>query len=227
MHSVRTGEIAFDDAFGTNVWNYRAMHAESARVFDAAMGDLIEVYNASIPKAYDFSHFDTIVDVGGGNGSFMMTLLQSSAGIRGVVCDMPHVADKARQRLADAGLTDRCEVVAGDIFEAVPAGGDAYVLSRVLHDWNDERALVILRNCRTVVGRDAKLLVIDRVLPDCMGAAGSSAAMFVSDLQMMVMNGGRERTAAEWRALLAAAGFELHRIVPTDSVMQVLESTPI
>jgi SAM-dependent methyltransferase len=225
MHSVRTGEIAFDNVFGMDIWAYRAEHASRAQIFDDAMGNLITVYNRAVAEAYPFSNFKKIADVAGGTGRFMILLLQSNPGMSGILCDLPHVAHKAAHAFADAGVADRCAVVSGDIFESIPDGADAYVLSRVLHDWNDERALAILRNCRKVVKKHGRLIIVERVVPE--RGERVSPAVFVSDLQMMAMNGGRERSKAEWSALLATAGFRLGTLIPTSSVMSVIESHPV
>jgi SAM-dependent methyltransferase len=224
VRSVRTGEIAFEAVFGTDIWRYRAEHASSARVFDEAMAQLVTVYMDEVTDTYSFSDFESIVDVGGGSGSFMIALLQANPRMTGILCDLPHVAQSARRSLADAGLARRCEVVGGDIFESVPEGGDAYVLCRVLHDWNDERALAILKNCRKAVKAGGRLVIIERVVPE--RAQDVSPLVFVSDLQMMVMTGGCERSEVDWRMLLAKAGFSMRQIVPTASVMSVIEGEP-
>lgn len=226
MHSARTGEIAFDHLFGIDVWAYRARHPATGKIFDEAMGNFIAIFNAAVLASYPFSTFDKVVDVGGGNGSFIVALLQANPAMKGVIFDLPHAAEKAKQRIAETGLAGRCEVVAGDAFAAAPGGGDAYVLSRVIHDWNDERAIAILRNCRRAMHGKSKLLLVERVLPERVENTAAVRSLVISDLQMMVMNGGRERTETDYRALFACAGFTLTRVVPTDSEMNVIEGVP-
>ena len=165
MHSVRTGEIAFDHVFGMGVWQHRAQHPEKAKRFDEAMANLISVYNAAVLVSYPFSTIEQVVDVGGGDGSLLVILLQANPKMKGILFDLPHVAERAKQRIADAGLTGRCEVMAGDALTSVPGGGDAYILSRVIHDWDDNHAVTILKNCHRAMTEQGKLLLIERVLP--------------------------------------------------------------
>jgi hypothetical protein len=148
LHSVRTGEIAFNRLFGMSVWEYRAQHPDDARIFDEAMASFTAAGNEAILAAYDFSPFRKIVDVGGGDGSLIAGILKTHPAVQGVVFDLPHAIMHAQQRLEAAGLTNRCQAVAGDFFESVPDGGDAYALKWIIHDWDDERAVTILRNCR-------------------------------------------------------------------------------
>ncbi len=226
MHSVRTGEIAFNAVFGTDVWTYRATHPAMAEVFDEAMGKLANLYDKAVLSSYSFAQFRKVIDVGGGNGSFLIALLEANSTLAGVLFDLPHVAEKARQNLADAGCGTRCTVVGGDAFGQIPEGGDAYVLARVIHDWDDDRAISILRNCRHAMTREAKLVLVERVLPEDPSDAPAAHEAFISDLQMMAMNGGRERSAREYEALFGQSGFTLTRVVPTSSVVNVIEGTP-
>ena len=227
MHSVQTGEMAFDHVFGMGVWQYRAQHPDHAKTFDAAMANFVGTINKTVLTSYDFSPFGLVVDVGGGDGSLLAALLQVHPGMRGVLFDLPHVAEGAKKRLAAAGLAERCEVVAGDVFASVPDGGDAYVLSRVIHDWEDISALAILKNCHHVMTPKGKLLLIERVLPSRVESSGAHQALVLTDLNMMVMNGGRERTATEYTALLEAAAFRLIQIIPTQSAMSVIEAVRV
>ena len=223
MHSVRTGEIAFDHVFGMGVWQHRAQHPEKAKRFDEAMANLIGVYNAAVLASYPFSTIEQVVDVGGGDGSLLVILLQANPKMKGVLFDLPHVAERAKQRIADAGLTGRCEVMAGDALTSVPGGGDAYILSRVIHDWDDNHAVTILKNCHRAMTEQGKLLLIERVLPVRVESSSAAQALVLSDLNMMVMNGGRERTEVEYRVLSEASGFRLTKVTPTQSAMSVIE----
>jgi biotin operon repressor len=223
MHTVRTGQMAFDHAFGMGVWKYQAQHPEHAKIVDEAMANLVGVYDTAVLASYPFSTIHRLVYVGGGDGSLIIALLRANPEMNGVLFDLPHVAEKAKKRLADAGLAERCEVVAGDAFVSVPGGGDAYVLSRVMNGFNDERALAILNNCYRVMTEKSKLLLIQRVLPVRVKYSDAIQALVLSDFNMMVMNGGRERTEAEYRTLLEAAGFEVNKIIPTQSEMTLIE----
>ena len=175
--------------------------------------------NEAILSGYDFSPFRKIVDVGGGDGSLIEGILKTNPAVLGVVFDLPHAIKHAQQRLEAAGLTNRCQAITGDFFESVPDGGEAYVLKWIIHDWDDEKAVTILRNCRRAMPQQAKLLLIEAVIPP-----GNTPSFHkFMDLNMLVMTGGCERTEAEYQALLEAAGFRLTGIIPTQSEMRVIE----
>jgi hypothetical protein len=220
LHSLKTGGIAFDHLLGMNVWEYRAKHPDEARIFDEAMASFTAAGNEAILTGYDFSRFSKVVDVGGGDGSLITGILKANLGVQGIVFDLPHAIAHAQQRLEAVGLTNRCQAVAGDFFESVPDGGDAYVLKWIIHDWDDERAITIFRNCRKAMRQKAKLLLIEAVIP--LGNTPSFHKFM--DLNMLVMTGGRERTEAEYRALLAAADLNLSKVIATQSEMSVLEA---
>jgi hypothetical protein len=224
MHSVQTGEIAFDQVFGIGVWQHRAQHPAHAQLFDAAMANFIGVVNAAVLASYPFATIEKIVDVGGGDGSLLVALLQAHPRMQGVLFDLPHVAEKATQRISAAGLAGRCEIIAGDGFASVPSGGDAYVLSRVIHDWDDEHSVAILKNCHRAMTDQSRLLLIERVLPSRVEPSSVAQALVLSDLNMMVMNGGRERMEAEYHTLCTAAGLRVVQILPTQSPMSVIEA---
>jgi hypothetical protein len=220
LHTVQTGETAFNHHFGVDLWQYRAQHPEDAKTFDEAMADMTALTGDAILAGYDFSSFGTVVDIGGGDGSLLAAILKAHRGMKGVLFDIPRVAAKAERRIEAEGLADRCKIVSGDFFKSVPSGGDAYILKAVIHDWDDERAAVILMNCRRAMAENSRLLLIEAVIP-----SGNEPLFHkFMDLNMMVMTGGRERTEAEYRALLSAAGFKLTRIVPTQFEMSVIEA---
>lgn len=227
LHSIRTGETGFERAFGMGVWEYRTQHPEYGKLFNAAMWNLSGVYIDAVLAAYSFSSFRCVVDLGGGSGRFLVALLSAHSGLKGVLFDLPHVADSARRQIASAGLAHRCEVRGGDILAGVPEGADAYVLSRVIHDWDDARALEILRNCRRAMPPSGRLLLIERILPARAEPTSAVRSHLVIDLMMMVMNGGRERTEEEYRVLLEGAGFALARITPTGTAVSVIETEPV
>jgi hypothetical protein len=214
-HSVRTGENAFRHVFGTDVWSWRAERPEESAIFDRAMATITAGVNRSLQEAHDFGRYGVVVDVGGGNGALLLGLLEAHPELRGVLVDQPHV-------VAGAPAHERLEVVAGDFFESVPGGGDAYVLKAIVHDWEDEEAAAILRVVRRAMRDDAALLVLERVLGD----ANEDRDGAFSDLNMLVMPGGRERTRDEFEALFAAAGFRLAAVTPTSSGWNVIEGRP-
>ena len=164
LHSVRTGETAFRALHGEDTWSWRSRHPEAGAVFDAAMTAASRRANRALVDAYDFSRFGTVVDVGGGHGALLAGLLARHPAMRGVLFDQPHVVAGAADVLAAAGVADRCEIVGGDFFDDVPAGGDAYLLKWILHDWDDEEAVAILRACRAAAPDGGALLVVERVI---------------------------------------------------------------
>ena len=219
-HSLRTGETAANLAFGAEHFEYMARAPEAAALFDRAMqGGL----SARLPvlEARAWDTVKTVVDVGGGNGTLLAALLSAHPHLQGVLFDLPHVADRGRERLAAEGLAARCRVVGGDFFDAVPEGGDVYVLARVLHDWDDARAVRILQTCRAAMRPDAVLFVLDDVVPE--GDTPHPSKWI--DLQMLVVTGGRERSRAEWETLLAAGGFRAQRFLERGRGMAV-EAAP-
>ena len=223
LHSVRTGEMAFDHQFGMGYFEYLAQHPEADRVFNEAMTGWTQQLVGAVVDTYDFSPFHTVVDVGGGYGALLATILRNNPGTRGILFEQPHVIASAEEELVAAGVADRCTFVGGDFFVEVPAGGDAYVLSQILHDWDDERCVAILGQCRRAMPDHGKLLVVELVLP-----AGDEPSLGKwLDLHMLVLLGGRERTAAEYDTLFRAAGFKLARVVPTSPGPSVVEAIPV
>jgi hypothetical protein len=223
LHSVKTGEIAFDNFFGMDVWKYFAQNPEDAAVFNDSMTGMTAAANEAIMSVYDFSQFKTVIDIGGGHGGLITSILQQNPQTKGVLFDAPQVIEGARAKLENTGLTDRCEIVGGDFFQAVPAGGDAYVMKWIIHDWEDEKAIRILKNCRQHMQPNSRLIIVDCVVPE--NDEPDFSKTF--DLNMMVMTGGKERTATEFRELLAAAGFKLLRTIPTDVPTSIVEGQPI
>lgn len=222
LYSVRTGRPAFEKLYGRPLFEYLAEHPEQGRTFDAAMTGVHGRETAAILEAYEFTGVGTLADVGGGNGSLLTAVLRRYPAMQGLLFDLPAVAERARGRLAAAGLADRCRVVGGDFFESVPAGADAYLLRHVIHDWDDQRSRAILRNCHRALGGRGKVLVAEGLVPP--GNEPSLSKYF--DLAMLVIPGGLERTEAEYRQLFADAGFRLSRVVPTSTWVSVLEGEP-
>jgi hypothetical protein len=226
LHSVRTGGIAFEHVMGCDTWTYRAANPASAKDFDEGMSSFIGAHNQAVVANYPFDRIRKIVDVGGGDGTLLCTLLAANPAMHGVLFEQPRVLEKAKRCIAAQGLTTRCDIVAGDMFEAIPPGGDAYILSRVLHDWDDQRAIAILKNCRKAMAPEAKLLLVERVIPARIENSEAMRVLVVSDLHMMVMNGGRERTEAQYGELCAAAGLNVTRVIQTGTAMSIVEAVP-
>jgi O-methyltransferase domain/Dimerisation domain len=226
LHSVRTGGVAFDHVFGKSAWDHRAENPTSAQEFDEGMASFIGAHNQSVLAAYPFGKLESLYDLGGGDGLFISTVLSAFPRLRGLLFELPHVAARARQRLRDASLAERCTVVEGDIFESIPSGGAAYLLARVIHDWNDRKARQILAVCRRAMDVHSILLLAERIMPELVDAAPATRALTVSDLNMLVMTGGRERTEAQYRRLLEAAGFAITSIKATDTALSIIEARP-
>jgi cyclopropane fatty-acyl-phospholipid synthase-like methyltransferase len=222
MQSVKTGEIAFDSHFGADIWKYFAQNPEDAAVFNNSMSGVTAATNDQIRSLYDFSAFGTLVDVGGGHGGLITSIVQDYPNLKGILFDAPQVIDGARPKIEAAGLADRIETVAGDFFKAVPAGGDAYIMKWIIHDWDDEKAITILKNCRSQMKPNGKVIVVDSVVPE--NDEPDFSKFF--DLNMMVMTGGKERTAKEFAELLDAAGFRLLRVIPTAMPTSIVEGEP-
>ena len=220
MHSVKTGEIAFDNLFKQNAWEYYAQNPEDASNFNESMRGLTEMVNVAVLEAYDFSGVDKLVDVAGGTGRLISSILSAHPRMRGVLFDLPHVIAEAGPLLDAAGVRGRCETSTGDFFRSVPEGGDAYVMKWIIHDWDDEKSTVILKNIHRAMDEKGKLLLIEMVVPE---GNQPDLSKFL-DLDMMVMTGGRERTEAEFNSLLAASGFKLTRVIRTTSPVCVIEA---
>jgi hypothetical protein len=221
--SVRTGEVAFDRVFGQGPWDYFQQHPDEAATFNAGMTGFSQQMSGPVVKAYDFSGFGTVVDVGGGHGALLGAILTANPNVRGVVFDAPSVAAGTTKAIRDAGLADRCRAEGGDFFQEVPAGGDAYILKHIIHDWNDAKATDILRTCRRAVPPTGKLILVEIVIPK----AGEPSFGTLLDLEMLVICDGKERTEAEYRDLLAGAGFRLTRVVPTEAPVSLVEAVPV
>jgi hypothetical protein len=223
LYSIQTGKTAFEHIYRQPVFDYLAAHAEQAKIFDAAMVGVHGAETQAMLDAYDFAPFRKLVDVGGGNGSVLSAVLRKYPNLQGVLYDRPDVIERARVQLRAAGLEQRCAVAGGSFFDSVPAGGDAYFMRHIIHDWYDEQCLTILRHIRKVIPKDGKLLIVESVIPP--GNAPSFAKFL--DLNMLVIPGGMERTEAQYHQLFAGAGFRLARIVPTRLEPSVIEGEPV
>jgi SAM-dependent methyltransferase len=222
LHSVRTAAPAFAHIHGQSFYDYLQEHPAAGAVFQSAMSGMSAQEAAAILAAYDFAAARSVIDVGGGQGALLAALLQAHPHLAGVVLDLSPAIAGARALLSAAGLTTRATCVAGDFFTAVPKGGDVYLLKSVLHNWDDSDVVAILGNCRQAMVDGARLLVIERVIPE--GNGPSEAKLF--DINMLVTVGGQERTEAEYRRLLELAGLTLARLIPTTSALSLLEAVP-
>jgi hypothetical protein len=219
--SLRTGQPGFDRVYGMSMFEHHSGNAEAGELFNNAMASHTSRETAAIVAAYDFDGLGTVVDVAGGHGGLIAAILAASPGTEGVLFDQPYVIAGARAAVQEQGVAGRCQLAGGDMFASVPPGGDAYILKRVLHDWEDDRAAVILRNCGRAMNDGGRVLVIDMVIPP--GNDPHLGKFY--DLTMLVNLGGRERTEPEFAELLAAAGLRLTRVVPTQSPLSIVEGT--
>jgi|tagenome__1003787_1003787.scaffolds.fasta_scaffold20890630_2 hypothetical protein len=222
LHSVRTGKNAFHHVHGVSSWDYQLQHPEEGAIFARGMTGFSIGNIEAIVRAYDFSSFACIVDVGGGEGTQLAAILARHPAMRGILFDQPETVTRAQHVLAAAGVNERCDAVGGSFFETVPGGGDAYLLKFILHDWDDAASLAILRNCRKACGPKAKLLVVEQLI----ASPNEGLATKLTDLQMLVGPGGEERTEGEFATLFAAAGFRLEKTIVATTGVNILECQP-
>lgn len=227
LYSVRTGGSARERLIGTAGFEYLNQDSGRAEVFNRAMAELTRRVSSEVARAYDFSGMNRIIDVGGGHGELLAAILAAYPRLRGVLFDLPHAIETAGPYLEQAGVAGRCELVAGSFFEAVPGGADAYLLKSIVHDWDDERSIALLKTCREGMTPGARLLLVERVMPRKLEASTPHQSIAQSDLNMLVGPGGKERTEEEFEALLNASGFRLGRILPTGPNSSVIEGVPI
>jgi SAM-dependent methyltransferase len=223
LHTVRTGQAAFDHVYGMGHFEYLAAHPEAARTFHRAISELTSLANEAILRAYDFSRMRTIVDVGGGKGRLLATILKAYPQSSGLLYELAPAIAEARELITAEGLANRCDIVEGDFFNDIPAGRDLYVLKSVIHGWDDERAAKVLQNCRNAMQADARLLLIERIV----SAGRESIPAKVNDVIMLTVTGGEERTEAEFVHLLERTGFSLSSLIPTSSGFGLIEGRPV
>ena len=225
-HSVKTGEDARSLVTGARGFGQLECDADRASTFNLAMVELTRLAAQGVVDSYDFSGMKQIVDVGGGYGVLLAAILNAYPEMRGLLVDLTHAIDGARKHLTQLGVGERCELVEESFFESVPVGADAYLLKSIIHDWDDDRSAIILRNCRRAMAENARLLLIEHIMPEQMQATGLHQTMARLDLSMLVAHGACERTEVQYRELLTVSGFRLTRIVPVGMDFNVIEGIP-
>jgi O-methyltransferase domain/Dimerisation domain len=220
VETIRTGTTGMQIAYGTRGFEYFAAHPDQAGDFQAAMSERTAAFAPSVAAEYDFSSARTVADIGGGKGTLLASILRRHPHLRGVLFDRAEVAAEAPGVLTEAAVADRCDVVAGDFFASVPAGADVYVLANVLHDWDDAESVQILANCRAAMAPRGRVAIVERLIPDDPAAA---VPVLLSDINMMVLTGGMERTNAEYTTLLTRAGLEPGQILPVAAPYGIIE----
>jgi hypothetical protein len=223
IETVKTGRPGLDIAYGMGLFEFLAAHPDLAHKFQAAMSERTVAFAPSVAAGYDFSPIRTVADVGGGNGILLAAILRTHGHLRGVLLDRPPAVAAAAEVFRAAGVADRCQIVPGDFFHSVPDGADAYILANVLHDWDDANSARILGTCRRAMGQNGRVLIVERLIPDDPARA---VPVLLSDLTMLVVTGGQERTNAEYAQLLAQAGLNLASIRPVAPPYGVIEGLP-
>lgn len=219
LYSAKTGTSAWGYTHGTEVFDYFPQHPEYAEIFNSAMTDMSTSTAPVVVEAYDFSGIETLADIAGGHGYLLSQILKANPNMKGILFDLPHVLAGAGGLLASQGVAERVEKVSGDFFKEVPAA-DAYIMKHIIHDWDDERSIAILKSLHAAMKGDGKVLIVETVVPETDEPHYSK----LLDLEMLVSPGGKERIESEYRELLAQAGFRLTRIVPTKSPFSIVEA---
>jgi SAM-dependent methyltransferase len=226
LYSVATGKPAFEHIHKADPFTYFAAHPDQAVIFDKAMADFTSQISAAVAKAYNFSKFGTVVDVGGGNGTLLIAILKAYPGVHGVLYDQPQAVAAAGENFRAAAMLKRCRLVGGNFFDKVPKGGDAYLLKHVIHDWDDDQAATILKNCHRAMKSEGKLIIIEGVYPPHIDNSDFSRASASNDVNMLVCTGGRQRSEDEFRALFVASGFDLSRVIPAGPRASLIIANP-
>jgi hypothetical protein len=223
VDAIRTGQPQPQAVFGMPLFDYYSTHASEADEFGRAMQNLSAMVTHGTLANYDFSHATLIVDVGGGNGSFVRAILQHHPRPRGIIVDLPYMEAQAHESIRVDALTDRCGFESGDFFRQVPSGGDIYLLKMILHDWNDEDCVRVLRSCHAAIAPLGRLVVVEILVPED-NAPGFAQ---LGDINMLVVAGGQERTQSEYSALFDRAGFRLTRVIATGTISSIIEAKPV
>jgi SAM-dependent methyltransferase len=227
LESVRTGQSVTKAVTGFESFERQERDPAAAASFNKTMAELTRLVAGDVVRAYDFTAVRTVVDVGGGYGELLLEILRQAPRLTGVLFDLPHAIDGARQRVAEARFSSRCRCLAGDFFDGVPPGADLYVLKSIIHDWPDERAQLILENCHRAMPARGRLLLVERVRPDRSQSCETHRQIARSDLTMLLGLGSQERSEGEFRTLLTSAGFRLTRIDPGPLTFSLIEAVPL
>ena len=219
LHSIKTGEPAFDHVFGMGLFDYLDANSAAAEVFNDTMTQITNHDLKAVLATYDFSDINILVDVGGGHGSLISGILKAYPKMQGILADLPFVLEGADKLLASEGVDNRCQRIETDFFKNVPSGGDAYLLRNIIHDWDDEESITILKNCHQQMGKTSKLLLVQAVVPP----ENEHDPSKILDIEMLLYTKGLERTAEEYESLFNRAGFELTQIIPTDGLPSIIE----
>ena len=219
LHSAKTGNSAFEHVYGASLFDYLSKHSDAQATFDAYMSANKDPVGDALTEKYDFARFRVMVDVGGGNGSVSTAILKRNSRLKAIISDQPQVVAATSEFINATGLGKRCQVVGGDFFQSVPTGGDVYLLSNVIHDWDDANALRILRNCRAAMKPDTALILLEAIL----SPHGQPSGVVMSDVNMLVMLTGRERTEDQYEALLRASGLRRSRTITITQRLSLIE----
>ena len=220
LFSVRTGKAAWAEMHGDDVFGYLKTNPDALAIFNRAMTSLSALSIKPVIEGYDFSAINTLIDIAGGHGRLLTAILETNPSVRGVLFDLPQVLEGARENVATSRAADRVEFASGDFFVSVPAGGDAYIMKHIIHDWDDERALKILRNIKMAMNPGGRVLLVESVIAD----GNTQDFSKLMDIEMLVSPGGKERTAKEYEDLFGRAGLRLTRILPTKSLYSIIEA---
>ena len=220
LYSVRTGKSAWAQLHGDQVFEYFEKNKAAGEIFNRAMSSFSTVATKAVVEAYDFSDINTLIDIAGGHGRLLAGVLEANPSMRGVLFDLPHVIEGAVEETSNSKVRDRLEFVSGDFFAEIPSNGDAYIMKHIIHDWDDDRALAILRNIRAAMKPGGRVLVVEAVIAEGNGQDFGK----LLDIEMLVAPGGKERTAAEYEQLFSRAGLRMTRIIPTKSPYSVIEA---
>jgi O-methyltransferase domain len=222
-HAVQTGGLSFEKVYGQPLFPYVASHPELAPIFDAGMTAFHGHETQAMLDAYDFSGIKVLADIGGGNGSLLAAVLQRYPQMKGILYDLGHVCGRSRSAMQAHGLADRCSVLEGSFFESIPGGADAYLMRHIIHDWTDEQSVQILSHCRKVIPSHGRLLLVEFAV----SAPNESSLGKDADMIMLAFPGGMERTETEYRDLFTRSGFQLTKVTPTKSAVNVFEGRPV
>jgi hypothetical protein len=223
LYSVQTGNTAFKQVFGGEIFEYFAKNPQAGEAFNRFMTERMNALVKAVASSYDFSKAKIIADIGGGQGRLLATILKSNPNLKGILFDLPPVVKEAKAIIEDTGLSGRCSLVGGSFFESISVTADVYILSSIIHDWDDKDSVTILKNCRKCMPANSKLLLIETMIPP-----GNEPSLGkLTDLNMLVLTSGMERTKSEFEQLFKQTGFKLANIIPTPSPMNIIEAVPV